>query len=386
MGQPVDLLLPGPVPVPSDGSACGTGDMDPSLVPPAGDPHSYARRRNGELFPIEATVSPTQVQGRPVSTMIVRDVSRRLLDEQALNESRERLAVFVATAFEGIVISEQGVILDCNEQFAEMLGRSVESLKGELIERLVVDDDRERVAANLRTGREGIAEHELLRPDGSRIIVQTNAKMVPAGSPNGRRYTVVRDITEHKRAEQALIEADRRKDEFLAMLAHELRNPITPIRNAAHVLGRLDVDDARVRWAQEVIERQAQHLTRLVDDLLDVSRIVRGKVELKKEHVELSTVVQQALEMARPLIESMNHTLEVQLPEQAIYLEGDPVRLAQIVLNLLDNAAKYTPNGGVVRIDGRVAGANVEIKVSDNGIGIAADLLPRIFDVNILSR
>jgi signal transduction histidine kinase len=191
----------------------------------------------------------------------------------------------------------------------------------------------------------------------------------------------VRDITGRKQVELELLEADRRKDEFLAMLAHELRNPLTPIRNAAHVLGRLELQEPRVQWAQQVIERQVGHLTRLVDDLLDVSRIVRGKVALKVARIEVAAVVNQALDMARPLIDAMGHQVAVRLPEQAVYLEGDPVRLAQVLLNLLDNAAKYTPAGGKIQLDVGIAGPVIEIKVCDNGMGIPAELLPQVFDL-----
>jgi len=192
---------------------------------------------------------------------------------------------------------------------------------------------------------------------------------------------VMADVTTLKQAELALLEADRRKDEFLAMLAHELRNPLAPIRNAAHVLGSMETQAPRVKWVRETIERQVEHLTRLVDDLLDVSRIVRGKVVLKREPVELGNWVNQALDMARSLIAARGHQIAVSLPEQAIHLEGDPVRLAQVLLNLLDNAAKYTPDGGRIAIDARVVGAFIEIRVSDTGMGIPAELLPRVFDL-----
>jgi CheY-like chemotaxis protein len=196
-----------------------------------------------------------------------------------------------------------------------------------------------------------------------------------------RMIGVMADVTSLKQAELALLEADRRKDEFLAMLAHELRNPLAPIRNAAHVLGRLESQEPRVQWVREIIERQVDHLSRLVDDLLDVSRIVRGKVTLKRELVELASVVNQALDIARPLIEAKKHQIAVGLPEQAVHLEGDPVRLAQVLLNLLDNAVKYTPEGGRITLQASLAGQLIELKVSDNGIGIPAQLLPQVFDL-----
>jgi PAS domain S-box-containing protein len=348
---------------------------------PMGPGCAHGRRANGELFPVEASISQINVQGRRLFTVILRDISQRMHDEQALHENEERLALFAATTFEGIVISKRGRILDCNEQFARMMGYTVKELTGRLIDDLVEPEDRERIAENIRLGRESVVEHAMLRKDGRRIIVEAHGKTTPAGATAGRRFTAVRDITGRKRIEQTLLEADQRKDAFLAMLAHELRNPLTPIRNAAHVLGRLEVQEPRVQWAQQIIERQVGHLTRLVDDLLDVSRIVRGKVALKMARIEVAAVVNHALDMARPLIDAMGHRIAVRLPEQAVYLEGDPVRLAQVLLNLLDNAAKYTPAGGKIQLDVSVAGPLIEIRVCDNGMGIPAELLPQVFDL-----
>ncbi len=219
------------------------------------------------------------------------------------------------------------------------------------------------------------------RKDGSPVMVAcSNAPLEVSGERMGA-VLVAHDITSHKRAEEALREADRRKDEFLAMLAHELRNPLAPIRNAAHIMGQPGLDGPRIEWARGIIEQQVVHLTRLVDDLLDVSRIVRGNIALKKERIELAAVVEQALESARPLIESKGHAVTVSLPEVPVQLEGDPVRLTQVLLNLLDNAAKYTPKGGKIELSAERVGPEVALRVRDNGIGIPAGLLPRIFDL-----
>lgn len=506
LGQPIELLLPKdarPRHAEQMHRFARTGVSSRQL---AGPGCVRGRRANGEVFQVDASISQTEVAGSRLFTVILRDISRRVLDEQALRESEERLALFAATTFEGIVISEQGRVVDCNEQFARMAGYASQELAGRPIEELVVPEDRARVLENIRRGRESIVEHVMLRKNGERIVVEAHGKTIPAGSPDGRRMTAVRDITERKRieqalrdsqadlnraqsvaqigswrlnirrnelqwsdesyrihgiprgtplnyevflaavhpddrayvdrmwraalrgapydiehrlvvngavkwvreraelefdeqgtvlggfgtvqditslkaAEQALIEADHRKDEFLAMLAHELRNPLTPIRNAAHVLGRLGTREPRVAWAQQIIGEQVNHLTRLVDDLLDVSRIVRGKATLSMEPVELADVLSQALEMARPQIDAMRHQVEVKLPGQPLHVRGDPVRLAQVLLNLLDNAAKYTPESGSIGVEARVAGPVVEIRVRDSGIGIPADLLPRVFDL-----
>ncbi|MEF3073433.1 transporter substrate-binding domain-containing protein [Methylobacter sp. Wu1] len=189
------------------------------------------------------------------------------------------------------------------------------------------------------------------------------------------------DISERKRAEEALKEIARRKDEFLAMLAHELRNPLAPISNAAQILKRPDLDETRQAWCRDVINRQVEHLVRLVDDLLDVSRISRGKIELKKEILEVSAIVQRAIETSQPLIDARRHEFTVQLPPEPVYVEGDLVRLSQVVSNLLNNAAKYTDEGGRIKLTVEPADGEVFIRVRDNGRGIEPSALPCLFQL-----
>jgi PAS domain S-box-containing protein len=188
------------------------------------------------------------------------------------------------------------------------------------------------------------------------------------------------DVTTRRQAEEALKEVNQRKDEFLAMLAHELRNPLAPIRNAAQLLsahgGRPEIE-----WARAVIERQTTHLVRLVDDLLDVSRMVRGQITLQRAPVTLADIVQTAVETSRPLIRRRKHHFAVHLPEQPVHMEGDLTRLAQVVSNLLNNAAKYTDDGGHIQLDATLDGAHVAIRVRDTGLGVAPNLLPHIFDL-----
>ncbi len=189
------------------------------------------------------------------------------------------------------------------------------------------------------------------------------------------------EIAERSQAEAALREADQRKDEFLAMLAHELRNPLAPILNAAYILGRPGLDPIRLRWVRETIGGQVEHLTRLVDELLDVSRISRGRIELKQETIEFAHLVTQVLKSARPLIDRKGHHFELNLPDEVVYLKGDPVRLAQVLVNLLDNAAKYTPEGGHIGLTAQVVGKEIEIAVFDDGLGMPTKLLPHVFDL-----
>ncbi|MGE5177527.1 MAG: ATP-binding protein [Bacteroidota bacterium] len=178
-----------------------------------------------------------------------------------------------------------------------------------------------------------------------------------------------------------LQESGRTKDEFLATLAHELRNPLAPIRNAAHILKQHGPRDPEMVWARQVIDRQAEHLSRLVDDLLDVSRITRGKIELRQERIPVSVVVSSAVETARPLIEANQHALTVSLPGEPLFVNGDLTRLAQVVSNLLANAAKYTPPNGKIEVGAERSGDSVVLRVSDNGVGIPHEMLARIFEM-----
>jgi signal transduction histidine kinase len=196
-----------------------------------------------------------------------------------------------------------------------------------------------------------------------------------------RQYQIRESLAASERAEAALREADRRKDEFLAILAHELRNPLAPIRNSLHIQRLTSPNDPATGRIVEMMERQVNHMVRLVDDLFEISRISRGRVELRKEPVEVATVVEGALETSRPLIEARRHQLLLAIAPEPLTLEGDPVRLAQVLANLLNNAAKYTDVGGQIWLTVRREGDAVVISVRDSGTGIPADMLPRVFDL-----
>jgi len=198
--------------------------------------------------------------------------------------------------------------------------------------------------------------------------------------PGARCVALVRDITERKRAEQAMIDADRRKDEFLAVLGHELRNPLAPIRNAAHVLARQEKLPDTFRWAVETIARQSEHLVRLVDDLLDVARITRGRIQLQPTSVAIQETVASALQVVQPTMEARGQHLESRIPDATLTVQADPVRLAQVLTNLLDNATKYTQRGGRIEIDVDRRGSNAEIRVRDNGAGVSPGDLPHLFE------
>lgn len=189
------------------------------------------------------------------------------------------------------------------------------------------------------------------------------------------------EVTERTRAELALKEADRHKDEFLAMLAHELRNPLAPIHNAVALMHRMSLTDPQMIWSRDVIGRQLAHLTRLVDDLLDVSRITRGKINLTKQRLEIGPLVARTVETVQPLLEERGHTLRVEMPTGALPVFGDPTRLTQAIGNVLSNAAKYTERGGLITLSAAQTGSEVEIRIRDNGIGIPPELMPMLFNL-----
>jgi signal transduction histidine kinase len=190
-----------------------------------------------------------------------------------------------------------------------------------------------------------------------------------------------REVAERTRAEHALKEADRQKDEFLAMLAHELRNPLAPIRNAVALMRRKPVVDPHLQQARDVIDRQLSQLTRLVDDLLDVSRITRGRINLNPEVIRVGDLIARACETTEPLIQERGHTFRTEIADRTLAVHGDGLRLTQAIGNVLANAAKYTDRGGQITLDARRNGAQVEIRVRDSGIGIAPERLAHIFDL-----
>ncbi len=234
--------------------------------------------------------------------------------------------------------------------------------------------------ACVRSGRLWYREHRVRGLDGQYHPILAQGVPIRDDAGHITRWAGINlDVERMKRTELALREADRRKDEFLATLAHELRNPLAPIRNAVQILESPAADERRRKWGRDVIARQVNHMALLLDDLLDVSRVTRGQFELRKDYVELKTVCDAAIETARPLLEAKQHSLSVSLPPSPLTLEADPLRLAQVISNLLTNAAKYTDPNGRITLSAMLDETELRIAVADSGIGLATATLPKLF-------
>lgn len=313
------------------------------------------------------------------------DVEDRKRAERGLRESESRYrAIGEAIDFGVWMCDAQGRNTYASDSFLRMVGMTQQQCSvygwGDVLD---PNDAAETIAAwkeCVRTGNVWDREHRFKGVDGQWHDVL--ARGVPVKGEEGEVLGWVGinlDISRLKQAEDQLRESDRRKDEFLATLAHELRNPLAPVRNAVQVLHLKGSHSAEVTWATEIIDRQIRSMARLIDDLMDLSRISRNKLELRKERVELAAILNGAVETSRPLIEQHSHTLDVTLPAEPIVLDGDLTRLTQVFLNLLNNAAKYTEPGGRISLTAKRQGSDVLVSVKDSGIGIASEDLPRLF-------
>jgi PAS domain S-box-containing protein len=314
------------------------------------------------------------------------DVTDAVHTTQALRESEQRMLQLANTIPHlAWIAGPDGQVQWCNDRWYEFIGqaRGAGSLPLEW-QPIIHPDDLPRVMArweaSMRSGTPYECEMRLRRADGAwRLFFGRAAPMRDADGNVVQWFGTNTDITEAHLAREALLDAGRRKDEFLAMLAHELRNPLAPVRTAANLLGRISHGDPRVQRASEVVSRQVGHMVSLVDDLLDVSRVTRGLVDLKRERLAVDTIVADAIEQARPLMEARGHVLASEHAPRPLHVVGDRTRLTQVLANLLNNAAKYTPPGGRVTLRVKADGTDLVLSVRDNGIGIDADLLPRLF-------
>jgi PAS domain S-box-containing protein len=337
---------------------------------------------------VQATASPVKAaDGRVVEVMLIHeDVTERLHAEQQLRASEAQFRT-IADAMPQMVWSTlaDGWHDYFNKQWYDYTGMHPGSTDGEAWNGVFHPEDQplawDAWRQSLATGNPYEIEYRLRHRSGEYRWVLGRA--LPVRDEDGhivRWMGTCTDIHEQKRTRDELLATNRRKDDFLAMLAHELRNPLAPISTAAHLLKTVATDPASVERSAEIIERQVRHMTELVDDLLDVSRVTRGLVELERRPVEMKAVLASAIEQVRPLIEYRGHKLTTRTPSGEVYVLGDRTRLVQVVSNLLNNAAKYTPPGGSLSIALTVE-EEVTVRVEDDGIGVEAQLLPHVFEL-----
>jgi two-component system CheB/CheR fusion protein len=350
--------------------------------------------RNGVRIWVTGLTVPLSQDAAEGFLKVLRNETERRRVEEALRESEHRLRVALGAARMGIWhwdITRGSHDIDENTYrlFGLPADGSIRTL-GEFCN-AIHPADRKAVAATfercIRDGAKLDIEFRVIWPDDSVHWLKDQGDTVYDDS--GKLIYMsgaILDITEHKAMEtaarrraQELADDDRRKDEFLAMLGHELRNPLAPIRNAAQILKILPQPDPESEKAREMIERQVDHLTHLVDDLMDVSRITRGKIRLNKQALELRAILERAAEASRPVIESRRHTFHMSI-SPGLWVEADDTRLTQVVGNLLNNAAKYTEEGGEIWLSARQEDGEAVIRVRDNGIGIAPEMLPHLFE------
>jgi len=364
--------------------------------------HTVLIAKDGTERPIDDSAAPIRCKdGEMVGCVLCfRDITERKRDEVALAAAFRESADLKAALDEHAIVAitdTQGKITFANDNFCAISKYPREELLGQ--DHRIINSGHHPQAffrnlwSTIAGGRPWHGEIKNKAKDGSYYWVETT--IVPVLNAEGKppQYVAIRtEITARKEAEKKLrqiaadlSESDRRKGEFLAMLSHELRNPLAPIRNMLQVIKLKGDDKNAVANASQVIERQVGQMVRLVDDLLDISRLSRGKIELRKERIDLASIIQQAEEAASPHCQNMNHELTVTLPSRPVEVNGDPVRLIQVVSNLLTNACKFTDAGGRIWLSvervGEDVGEQAVIRVRDNGMGISAANLPRLFQI-----
>jgi PAS domain S-box-containing protein len=321
---------------------------------------------------------------------VVEDIT----DRKEAEEVRDQLAAVVQNCDDAIITKTlDGFITTWNPSAQRIFGYSADEAIGRpgsiLMPPSQVDEEPALLARIRRGERVEHYETTRCRKDGS--LINISLSLSPLKDSSGRIVGVskiARDITRQKRVEAelkartaTLVEMDLRKDEFLATLSHELRNPLAPIRQAAEIAASENASEDQKRWATEVIRRQVHNMSLLLDDLLDISRITRGTLELRMGATDLFSIIKAAVETSQPLIDMKRHRLDMELPREPVRISADPLRLAQVVSNLLTNAAKYTDAGGRIRLAAEVNDDMVRLRVEDNGIGIAPESMPRIFQM-----
>jgi PAS domain S-box-containing protein len=336
-------------------------------VPQSGGP----RHLHSTKFPLH------DADGRRLVGSVTVDVTQQA-------RTMEELRVVADTMPVGVVrCSRDMKYIWVNRVFAGWVGKTPEELAGSAIETRLGEEEMrttrpyfERVLAGERVEYERLASFPRL---GRRWIRAIAAPTVDAAGRTDGWVGVVTDVHDRKLMEEALRDADRRKDEFLATLAHELRNPLAPVRNAVAILGKRGPLDPELAWSREVIERQVGQMSRLIDDLLDIARIASGKLRIRKERIALDHAIDLAIETSRPNLHAAGHRLSVLMPSERVLVDADPTRLAQVFSNLLNNAARYTDGRGNVALSAEVQGRHVAVSVEDDGIGFPPEVADRLF-------
>lgn len=319
---------------------------------------------------------------------ITRDLTERRRHEETLRASEERFRLLVDSVKEYAIfmLDPSGHIASWNLGAARIIGYTPAEIIGQPFACLYPAEAAERGAPQ-RDLEEAIKHGSLeasglrVRKDGSRFWADVVISAVYDLEGRLRGFSqVTRDLTERKQFEELTL-SQQRTHEFLAMLSHELRNPLAPLKTSVHLLRTCDIGDPVVQRARDVIARQVQHLTQIVDELVDLSRITSGRITLTNETLDLESVIARGVETARPLLDSKGHSLVVKPASEPVNIRGDLTRLTQVLVNLLNNAAKYTPERGCIEVEVEPLGERVAIHIRDTGVGIAAELLPRVFDL-----
>ena len=363
-----------------------------------------AQDREGHWYSLRIRpylTSENRVEGATVALLDIDALKRSYMQ---LKDARDYADAIVQTVWEPLVVLDGDLcVRRANQAFYQTFGLSPLEAEGHSLVQVLGDrwvrPELSTRLVNVLTRNSRLENFQIdVEPPGSgmRTFLLNAHRIYWEGLRTQRILLAMEDITDREReaeksrllaSEQAARaeaeQANRNKDEFLAMLAHELRNPLAPILNSLLILRSPHIDTADIDWAVAIMERQVRHMSRLIEDLLDASRITRGKIELRKENAELSSILAHAVEIARPSIESRRHELTVKQPDEPVWLEADPARLEQVVANLLNNAAKYTPDGGQISLDAEALDDEVVLRVRDTGTGIAPELLPTIFDLFI---
>ncbi|HEX5030308.1 MAG TPA: PAS domain S-box protein [Candidatus Eisenbacteria bacterium] len=349
--------------------------------------------KGGRRIIVSLSISPLRdADGEIVgASKIVHDVTDMVAVREALAREKELLATTLSSIGDGVIVTDaEGRVTFLNSEAQRLTGWTEDDARGLALAevfRIVGEETRTTVKSPVeevlrRNAVVGLANHTILiARDGSERAIDDSAAPIRVEGVISGVVLVFRDVSERRQAEAILREEDRRKDEFLAILSHELRNPIAPIGMAVDLMRKKGPTDPELRELRDIIERQTNQLARLLDDLMDVSRIVSGKIVLRQERASLGLAVSSAVEAVRPALGARGHQLTVELPPDPVYVEGDLARLAQVFSNLLHNAVKYTDPGGRISISLEREGSDALVRVRDNGIGLTVDQMSRIFQM-----